>query len=57
VLYLERARHFRSLGMDKEADEADRPARLMPQIAWDHLAAGRTYLAAGEAQRAADPLR
>lgn len=50
VLYLGRARHARALGAARLADEAAGLARSAPcRSAWDHLAAGRALLAAGDA--------
>jgi tetratricopeptide (TPR) repeat protein len=53
VLYLERARHARALGMSRLADEADELARTVPpRTAWEHLAVGRALMGAGEISRA-----
>jgi tetratricopeptide (TPR) repeat protein len=57
VLYLERARNARALGMTAEADDARRRAEAMPpRTAWEHLAVGRAHLAAGDVPRAAAEL-
>jgi tetratricopeptide (TPR) repeat protein len=57
VLYLERERHARALGMIPAADEAARRAgALPPRTAWEHLAAGRAALGSGDLDRAAADL-
>jgi tetratricopeptide (TPR) repeat protein len=54
VIELERARHARALGENVEAAEAGRKAATLPaRGAWDHLTAGRSLLAAGDAAGAA----
>jgi tetratricopeptide (TPR) repeat protein len=57
VLHLERAAHARALGDASVADESARLAATLPsRSAWEHLAVGRAYLAAGEVGRAAAEL-
>jgi serine/threonine protein kinase/tetratricopeptide (TPR) repeat protein len=49
VLYLERARVARALGLTAEADDDARRARdLPPRTSWEHLAVARAYLGAGD---------
>ncbi|MBN9518862.1 protein kinase [bacterium] len=54
VLYLERARVARALGLDAVAEGAvRRAAETPPRTAWEHLAAARSHLGDGDAARAA----
>jgi len=53
VLYMERVRHARALGLYTIADQATGLAQdFPPTTAWDHLVVGRYYLAAGDVRRA-----
>jgi tetratricopeptide (TPR) repeat protein len=53
-LYLERARVERALGRTTEADAAaSRPKELPPRTGWEHVAAARAHLGAGDAALAA----
>jgi tetratricopeptide (TPR) repeat protein len=48
VLYQERATHARAIGLVAMAEDAERRAGAFPpRTAWEHLTAGRVYLAAG----------
>lgn len=53
VLYLERARYARALGLYTVAEQATGLAQdYPPATAWDHLVVGRYYLASGDVRRA-----
>ena len=53
VLYLERARFARELGMHIEAEESMKQyERTAPQTGWEHLVIGRAELAAGHFEKA-----
>jgi tetratricopeptide (TPR) repeat protein len=53
VLYLARQAHARALGRTSLAEAAARDAaRVPPRTAWEHDAAGRVWLAAGDLARA-----
>jgi serine/threonine protein kinase/Tfp pilus assembly protein PilF len=54
VLYQERSKHLRALGLGDAAEQAvSKAAKLSPQNAWEHYALGRAYFAAGDLDRAA----
>jgi tetratricopeptide (TPR) repeat protein len=58
ILYHERHRHARALGLHGAAEPAARAAaELAPRNAWEHYALGRSLLRAGELARAADAFR
>jgi serine/threonine protein kinase/tetratricopeptide (TPR) repeat protein len=53
ILYLERVRHARALGLYAVADQAAVQAQAFSAATgWDHLVIGRYYLAAGDVRRA-----
>ncbi len=55
VLYLARQAHARSIGLPALAEAAARDAdRVPPRTAWEHDAAGRVLLSAGDLVRAGD---
>lgn len=54
VLYQERMKHLRAMGLGDAAEQSSRhAARIAPQNAWEHYALGRAYFAGGDLDGAA----